>query len=190
MRKRQNKKVLRERNIKTVKRLYLLHIKNLKGGKGKAMENRDRQSYSRIRLIVKDTLEGLTTLLKNMPEEQLCQTFDISSIVFKEFLRALLSLESEELKALPEGEKIPEKEMNDILFGRTNSLDNRYKKFKHLVSQRRDRIRGLWAEILSRGAVDYSYVAKLVGSETMKALNAYSDPNLRALYFTTHFQES
>lgn len=83
--------MLREEDIEWVKQNRALHERKPR----KAMTNRERARYFRIRGRIKNTLDALTTLLENMPENQLEQTFGEKGV--GNFLRSLLSIETKGL---------------------------------------------------------------------------------------------
>lgn len=84
--------MLRKKDVELVKSYRMLHEKHPK----KTMGNRERQRYYRIRQRIKETLQGLTTVMENMPEQQLEQTFNKENVA--SFLNALFSLESDDLE--------------------------------------------------------------------------------------------
>lgn len=64
--------MLRKEDIEWVKQNRALRIEKPR----KMMTRKERARYFRIRKRIKATLEGLTDLAENMPEQQLQQTFD------------------------------------------------------------------------------------------------------------------
>lgn len=82
--------MLRKEDAEWIEKNRALHARKPK----KVMTNRERQRYFRIRQRIKETLNGLTSMLKNMPEQQLEQAFDKDNMT--DFLHELLSLESED----------------------------------------------------------------------------------------------
>ena len=84
--------MLRKEDVELVKSYRMLREKHPQ----KPMGNRERQRYYRIRQRIKETLQGLTTVMENMPEQQLEQVFNKDKVV--SFLSALFSLESDDLE--------------------------------------------------------------------------------------------
>lgn len=82
--------MLRKKDVKWVEQNRALHQRKPR----RPMRNPERQRYFRIRRRIKGTIEALISLLENMPEQQLEQTFNKDNI--GHFLRALLSLESDD----------------------------------------------------------------------------------------------
>jgi len=82
--------MLQKKDIEWVKENRALHTRKPR----KPMSNRERIRYFRIRKNVKETLEAITTLVQNMPEQQLDQTFNKDNVA--PFLKALFSLKSED----------------------------------------------------------------------------------------------
>jgi hypothetical protein len=72
--------MLREEDVEWVKQNRALRTEKLR----KPMTRKERARYFRIRKRIKATLEGLTELIENIPEQQLQQTFS------KKELRPLL----------------------------------------------------------------------------------------------------
>jgi len=84
--------MLRKKDIKWVKQNRMLHMRKPR----KPMTGGERTHYLRIRQKIKETLQGLTTLIENMPEQQLEQVFNKDNM--SPFLNALFSLESDDLE--------------------------------------------------------------------------------------------
>jgi hypothetical protein len=84
--------MLRKKDVEWVKANRALHTRKPRV----SMSSRERARYFRIRKNIKATLEVLTTLLKNMPEQQLEQIFNKDNVT--PFLKALFSLETDNLK--------------------------------------------------------------------------------------------
>lgn len=84
--------MLRKKDVEWVKSRHTLHREKPK----KSMSNYERQRYYRLRPRIKETLEALTTLIENLPEAQLEQTFNKNNMA--PFLKALFSLKTDDLK--------------------------------------------------------------------------------------------
>lgn len=84
--------MLRKKDVEWVKANFALHRRKPR----KPMTTRERQRYFRIRKSIRETLEALTTLLENMPEQQLEQTFNKDNVT--PFLKALFSLKTDDLE--------------------------------------------------------------------------------------------
>lgn len=84
--------MLRKKDVEWVKANRALHTRKPRT----LMSGRERARYFRIRKSIKETLEALTTLLENMPEQQLEQTFNKDNVA--PFLKALFSLDTDYLE--------------------------------------------------------------------------------------------
>lgn len=84
--------MLRKKDVDWVMANCALHIRKPR----RPMTTRERQRYFRIRKSIKETLEALTTLLENMPEQQLEQAFNKDNVT--PFLKALFSLKTDDLE--------------------------------------------------------------------------------------------
>ena len=93
--------MLRKEDVELVRELRALHTREPK----KPMSNRERQQYSRIRDRIEETLNGLTSLLENLPETQLTLTFTekkknvrLIKSFMRHFFDVVLSLEGDDKK--------------------------------------------------------------------------------------------
>jgi len=84
--------MLRKRDVSWVKRNLKLRIEHPK----KPLGSKQRQHYYRLRQKTEETLQGLTTLLEILPEQQSKQTFNRENM--GPFLKALFSLKGDEIE--------------------------------------------------------------------------------------------
>ena len=84
--------MLRKRDVRWVKRNLKLRIEYPK----KPLGSKQRQHYYRLRRKTEETLQGLTTLLEILPEQQSKQTFNRENV--GPFLKALFSLKGDDIE--------------------------------------------------------------------------------------------